>query len=187
MKVFELLLASRMTKSAIICTVMLLVTTFLEAREVSVYLTSQRFGQGQAIQVDSGDRKIPAAAEYSYNLTGKIRGEIGKPTSQLIKGKVDIAEFLESLSPGASGFLSGTFSNPGGTLPLTILDKQFSGARNVKGFGRVAVSFKVVGKILVDGQCVFEVTDVKLKSNPKKKLGSILFAKGSIFSISASP
>lgn len=166
---------------------MLLLTNFLEAREVSVYLTSQRFGQGQTIQVDSGDRKIPAATQYSYSLNGEIRGEIGKPTSQLIKGKVDIAEFVESLSPGASDFLSGTFSNPGGTLPITILDKQFSGTKNVKGFGRVAVSFKVVGKILADGQCVLEVTNVKLKSAPKKKLGSILFAKGSILSISTIP
>ena len=187
MKMFRLLSVSKTAKSVIFCAAALLSFSLLEAREVSVYLTGKKFGQGLTINADSGTRKIRAATQYSYDLTGTIRGEAGKPTGLLIKGEMDLAKFVNQISPGGSAFLSGTFANPSGTLPITVLDRSFSGTRNVKGFGPVSVSFNVVGKILTDGQCVVEVTNVKLKSTPKRKLGTIVFMRGSTLSISTVP
>lgn len=154
-----------------------------QAREVSIYLTSQRFGNGETIHANSGDRKIKAAPAYTYALTGKIRGQTGKPIASLVKNGTDIAAFVEAIAPGKSSFLSGTFSNPGGKLPVTILNKTISGSRNVKGLGKVSVSFKMVGQILANGQCVLDITNVKIKTTPQANWGSIIFTKGATLSI----
>lgn len=175
---------SNLTKILIICAGFILgVASTSQAREVSIYLTSQRFGNGETIQVNSGDRKMTAATAYTYALTGKIRGQTGKPISALVKNGTDIAKFVDAIAPGKSSILSGTFSNPGGTLPATVLDKTISGSRNVPNLGKVSVSFKIVGKILADGQCALSITDVKIKTKPQGKWGSIIFTKGAKLSI----
>lgn len=188
MKLLDLPSVSRIAKNMILCAgVMLASTSFSEAREVSVYLTSQRFGNGESIHATSGTRKIPAATEYTYELNAKIRGQSGKPIEKIVKPGTDIASFVEFVSPGGSSFLSGNFSNPGGKLPVTLLNKKFAGTKKVKGLGTVKFSFVVVGEILADGQCVMNVTNVKIVSKPKVKLGSVIFTKGSTLDISTVP
>lgn len=175
---------SSITKILIVCVGFLLgAATITQAREVSIYLTSQRFGNGETIQANSGDRKMKAATAYTYQLSGKIRGQTGKPIAALVKNGTDIAKFVDSIAPGKSSFLSGTFSNPGGTLPVTVLNKTISGSRNVPDLGKVSVSFKMVGKILANGQCVLSITNVKIKTTPQGNWGSIIFTKGAKLSI----
>lgn len=179
---------SRIAKSMVLCAGVILASTSLsEARTVSVYLTSKRFGNGESINATSGTRKIPAATEYTYDLNAKVRGQSGKPIEKIVKPGTDIASFVEFVSPGGSKFLSGNFSNPGGTLPATLINKKFAGTKNVKGLGTVKFSFVVVGEILADGQCVMNVTNVKIVSTPKVNLGSVIFTKGSTLNISTVP
>jgi hypothetical protein len=190
MKLLDLPRVSRVSKSILLCAgLMISSTAFSAAREVSVYLTSKRFGQGETIKADSGSRKITPATEYKYELTGKVRGQSGKPISQIIKGQMDIAAFVELVSPGGSSFLTGTYANPGGTLEteLTVMNKTFAGTKKIKDVGTVKFSFVVVGKILTDGTCVMEVNDVKISSKPKMKLGSVIFTKGAQLKVSTVP
>lgn len=188
MKILNLPSVSRVAKSMVLCAgVMLASTSLSEARKVSVYLTSQRFGNGESINATSGTRKIPAATEYTYDLNAKIRGQSGKPIEKIVKPGTDIATFVEFVSPGGSSFLTGNFSNPSGTLPVTLINKKFAGTKNVKGLGTVKFSFVVEGKILADGQCVMNVTNVKIVSTPKVKLGSVIFTKGSTLDVSTVP
>ncbi len=157
------------------------------ADQVDVFLTGLKFGAGESLHATSKSRTIDAAAEYEYTLTGIIRGTSGTPLAKVIKVGTPISAFLESLSPGASDFLTGSFTNPGGVLPATVLDKRFSGTRKIKGLGDVKFSFKVVGKILADGQCVLDVKNVVIKTNPPQDLGSITFSKGSALNIKVKP
>ncbi|MEO7100944.1 MAG: hypothetical protein ABI162_16425 [Luteolibacter sp.] len=188
MKITDLSTVSRIAKSMVFCAgVMLASTSLSEARKVSVYLTSERFGNGESVHATSGTRKIPAATEYSYDLNAKIRGQSGKPIEKIVKPGTDIASFVELVSPGSSSFLSGTFSNPGGTLPATLINKKFTGTKNIKGFGSVKFSFIVVGEILANGQCVVDVKKVKIVSTPNVTFGSVIFTKGSTLDISTVP
>ncbi|MEO7100695.1 MAG: hypothetical protein ABI162_15140 [Luteolibacter sp.] len=188
MKIFDLPSISRIAKSMVLCAGVIFASTSLsEARKVSVYLTSARFGNGESIHATSGTRTIPAATKYSYDLNAKIRGQSGKPMEKIVPPGTDIASFVEFVSPGGSSFLSGTFTNPGGTLPVTVINKKFAGTKNVKGLGSVKFSFVVVGQILANGQCVMNVTNVKIVSTPKVTLGSVIFTKGSTLDISTVP
>jgi hypothetical protein len=190
MKQFHMSRITRIAKSIVLgAGVMLAASSFSDAREVSVYLTSKRFGNGESINATSGSRKIPAATEYSYEFNAKIRGQSGKPIEKVVKPGTDIASFVDFVSPGGSSFLSGTFSNPEGTLPVTLIKKKFAGTKAVKGLGDVKFSFLVIGEILADGQCVMQVKNVSIKSvnNPGLNLGSVIFTKGSTLDISTVP
>lgn len=184
MKLHNHISLSRIAKTLLACVGLLVGSvTHSEAREVSVYLTSQRFGNGETIHATSGQRKIPAANAYTYQLSGKVRGQAGKPIASIVKNGTDIAKFVDYVSPGNSSFLSGSFSNPSGILPATVLNKKISGVRTVNGLGKVTISFVIVGKILADGECVLDVTNVKIKSTSPQNLGSIIFTKGAKLSI----
>ncbi len=188
MKQYNYISLIRIVKTLLPCLGLLFVSfTRSQAREVSVYLTSQRLGNGEIVHATSGQRKIPAASVYKYQLSGKVRGQSGKPISSIVKDGTDITKFVDYVFPGNSSSLSGTFSNPSGMLPATVITKKFSGMRNVKGLGNVTISFVIVGKILADGECVFDVTEVKIKSTAKQNLGSIIFSKGAKLSIITSP
>lgn len=157
--------------------------------KASIALAGQELGNNKSISVDSGNRRVDASERYTYNFTGRVRGKRGTPAAKIIPSGTDISAFVDSISPGASTFLNGSFPNSSGNLnhPVTVLDKKVSGKRNVKGLGVVTVSLTLLGRIETDGTCVLEIKNVKFKSSLKKKLGSIEFMKGSKLIISAAP
>lgn len=189
MKILKSITPSRIAKGMIACVGLLLGSaTLSEAREVSVYLTSQRLGHKKAIYVTSADRKMDPATAYTYELSGKVRGQNGKPISMLLKEPTDIATFLDAIAPkdsSGSALLSGTVQNEKGTLPFKVIEKKFVGSRKMAGVGKVSFSFLMVAEILEDGQCVVRFTDVyiKCKKKPKMKLGDIIFTRGFTLSI----
>ncbi len=155
--------------------------------QVAVKLNGQVIGNKKEILVDSGNKRIEASQLYQYELSGRIRGENGTPAAQLVKKPTSIPAFLESLSPGSSKFLKGSFSNPSGKLPVTVLDKTIRGKRNVPGLGNVKVSLKLLGTIDADGFCQLQITRVKLKASEINDLGTIEYMKGSKLLITAAP
>ncbi len=155
--------------------------------KVGVLISGQELGSGKEIHGTSGTKRIIAAEAYTYQLSGKCRGKAGTALGKLIPKDVAISAFIESLSPGASSYLSGTFTNPGGTLPVTVLNKKISGKRTIAGVGVVKVTLTIVGKILANGECVVDVTNVKFSTKPKRNVGSIVFKGGSKLLISAAP
>jgi|GEM_PF-5243150 len=157
------------------------------AAQVDVFLTGLKFGADIPIHATSKTKTINAAAKYSYELSGVVRGTPGTPLAKVVKIGTPISTFVEFVSPGGSSFLKGTFTNPNGTtLPATVLNKKFAGTKKINGVP-VKISFTVVGSILADGQCVLDVTDVKFKSTPATNLGSITFSKGSKLNIKVIP
>ncbi len=161
------------------------------AAQVDVFLTGLKFGAGIPIHATSGTKKIDAAAKYSYELSGVVRGTPGTPLAKLVKIGTPISSFVEFVTPGGSNLLKGTFTNPNGaTIPstgLTVLNKKFAGTKNIKGVGVVKISFIVVGTIMADGQCVMDVTNVQFKTTPATNLGSITFSKGSKLNVKVVP
>jgi hypothetical protein len=155
--------------------------------KVGVFISGGVFGTGKEIHADSGSRRIVASTHYKYKLSGSIRGEAGTLLADMITPGTPLAAFLESISKGSSEFLEGSFANDGGELPATVLDRVFTGSKRFPGVGRVKVSLHVVGKILADGKCTVDVTEVKFTTDPKQKLGSVKFLKGSKLLITAVP
>lgn len=165
------------------------------AQKVDVYLTSLVFGPGKTLRADSATRKIDAAPNYRYELTGTVRGTPGTMLAKLVKKGTPIAEYVDDVTGDqlkGSKFLKGDVVNPSGELPavgtkLNLITKTFKGTRTIKGVGKVKISFKVEGNILPDGQCEMEITNVKFETNPPKNLGSITFIKGSKITVTALP
>jgi hypothetical protein len=193
MKLLSTSIVSRIARNAALCAgLMLASTSLMEAREVSVFLTSKRFGDKTGFVANSGTRTIPAGTKYNYELKGKVRGQSGKPIEKLVPKGTDIASLIELVSPGGSSFLKGTVTNPGGTLPVTLLNnKQFKGTKsvNIPGQGKVTVKFDftVNGTISAGGVCTMEVKNVKITSKPKLALGDIIFTKGATLTVNDNP
>lgn len=189
----KILSVSKIVRNAALCAGVLLASaSFMQAREVSVYLTSKRFGDKTGFVADSQTRTINPATQYSYELKGKVRGQSGKPLEKIVPKGTDIATFVNLVSPGGSSFLKGTFANPGGTLPVTLMNKQFKGTKKVKFPGmkksvKVKFDFTVVGSINADGIVVMEVKNVNITTDPKIVLGDIIFTKGSILTVNDAP
>jgi hypothetical protein len=180
--------ASR-TLAGIIATVGLAVSAAFAAPigQVGIFISGETFGTGKEIHVDSTPRLIVASTVYKYKLTGTIKGEPGTALADMITPGTPIGAFLESISKGSSSYLKGSFTNLGGTLPATILDRKISGSKKFPGFGTVKVTLHVVGKILADGKCTLDVTEVKFTTDPRRNLGRIKFLKGSKLLITAVP
>ncbi len=155
--------------------------------EVSVTLSQKEFANGKSIKANSGAKVVYASKAYKYQLSATCNAEPGTPLAKLVKNGASLAGFMESISPGTSSYLTGTFSNPSGALPATLFTKTIRGTKNAPGIGEVKVSFSLLAKILANGQCVAEINNIKLSSIPKRNLGSLTFKNGSKLAISASP
>lgn len=152
-----------------------------------VKLAGEKIGHRKTINADSGNKRIEASEIYNYEFIGRVRAEKGTPAATFVKGGTDIALFLESISPGSSKWLKGSFSNPSGTLPVTILDRTIRGQRKTKGLGQINFSMKLLGTIDANGRCRLDVTGMKFKSSKVPKLGYIEYMKGSKVVITAAP
>ena len=179
--------ATRIIRGMVACMAVTLGTTVFAAQKVDVYLTGFKFGAGKTIHATSGDKTIVAATGYTYKLSGKVRGTPGTPLAKVVQIQTDLADFIDYVSPGGSSFLTGSFSNPSGLLPATVIKKTFSGTRKVKGYGNVKMSVTIVGTIEADGKCVLDIKNVKFKTDPPQNLGSVVFSKGSALTITAVP
>jgi hypothetical protein len=157
------------------------------AGTVSVYLTGLKFGSGKTINATSGNKSIDAATSYKYKLDGTVRGTPGTPLAKIVKIGTPIKDFVEFVKPGGSQYLEGTYSNPGGTLPVTLISKTYTKTKNIKGYGNVKFTLKVVGSIDANGICKLDITNVKIKTTAGQNLGSIVFSKGSALTVTALP
>jgi hypothetical protein len=155
--------------------------------QVSVSLFGEVLTSGQDIEVDSGTRRIEAAQRYTYQLKGTCQGT-GLLAGPFPAG-TSIAEFLETIKPGASKILKGKVRNDDGNLDTEVIlfEKKFSGAGVFPGIGSVDMGVTLNGTIQPDGQCVVSVSGVKFESIPPLDLGTVKFLPGSKLVISAAP
>lgn len=159
--------------------------------QVGVFVSGEEFGIGKEIHAVSGAKRIATSQLYTYRLSGKIKSQSGTALGKALGSGVSLDSFLEGLKSGSSSQLGGTFTNTGGALPATLIDKTFSGTKTFPGIGPVKISFSVVGKIDANGQCSIDVTGVKTKpkltAQQKAAFGTIKFMKGAKFLVSAAP
>lgn len=183
-------LAGRMLQGAIAITCLTAFPTALSAKplgKVSIPLKGEEIANRKDISVSSGKKTIEPSKLYTYEFVGKVRGKSGTPAASLVRKGTSIAELLDSISNGSSAILTGTFSNPTGELPVTVLDRKISGKLKVPRLGKVKISLKLLGTINADGLCELKISRVKLKSSKTKDLGSIEYMKGSKLILSAAP
>jgi len=162
--------------------------------KVGVLLSGEEFGPGKEIHRTSGTKRIVAATEYTYRLSGKVTSQPGTALAKLLgPNGTSIDAFVESLKTGSSSLLGDSYTNTGGNLPATVLNKTISGTKTIPNIGKIKISFTVVGKIDSTGVCSVDVTNVTFKSTPKltaaqrKALGTLKFMSGSRLLISATP
>jgi hypothetical protein len=158
-----------------------------QASEIPISISGKSFGAGLTISVTNAKRYAWPSLSYTYDLKAKCKGDPGTALGTLVKPGTTLAAFLESISKGSSKKLKGTVSNPTGTLPFTLMNRTFKGKRTIAGIGVVNISLDVIARIDASGKCFLEVKNVKMKSTPKQKLGSIKFLPGSRLLITVPP
>lgn len=147
-----------------------------------VKLTNKEFGNGKNLRAQSV-ASVSASEAFSYTLKGKCTGT--GQLAALVKPGTSFDQFMESIKPGSSALLKATFPNPGGKLPAVIIDRKFSGTRDVPKVGKVKVSGTIKGEILSSGKVVFDVRNVKILVGKKPLVGTIRFDKGAQVQVSA--
>ena len=150
----------------------------------TVDLAHAEFAKGLEVHLDSGTTLVPAAASYIYSLTGTVHvtGLLALMFPEAVSpNAVDLSVFLEKLQRGSSSVLNGTYSNPGGTLPVKFIKQTFTGSTTLPGGQVASGSVKIVAKVNAAGQLRFDVTNVDFSiTNVFLDLGKVVFDAGSL-------
>ncbi len=158
--------------------------------QFSVSIAGKTIGNGGSFAVNSGTKQIFPSKLYKYEFKAKMKGEPGTPLGALVPSGTSLANFVDSLKPGTSKKLGGTFSNPSGTLPTKVIDLKVSGTRPVKGvpgLTQIKIAMNIVGSIDANGKVSLDVKNVQFVGTPKQKMGSVTFQTGSKLLVSAAP
>ncbi len=148
----------------------------------TVDLAHAEFANGLEVHLDSGTTLIPAATSYTYSLTGTVHvtGLLALMFPEAVS-PIDLSVFLEKLQPSSSSVLSGTYANPGGTLPVKFIKQTFTGSTTLPGGQVASGSVRIVGKVNASGQLRFDVTNVDFNiTNVFLNLGTVVFDAGSL-------
>ncbi len=155
------------------------------SKKVLIGLAGKEFGNGKSITANSKQWKISPSGNYYYSIDGQWAGK-GTLAAALPKN-TRIAAFLEAVKPGSSRYLKGSFSNPSGTLPATVLNRKIAGARNIKGVGKVNVSLTLSIRINSAGLVTFSIKNMKLTGPAGNIPGTVRFGSGTKIRVSAVP
>jgi len=145
---------------------------------ITLPLGSQDFGVGNEIHVTSKAALAPSVS-YKYRVQGTCVGT--GALAGLVKSGTPISALFDSVK------LSGTYSNPGGKLPIVVFNKKYSKTTTIKGVGKVTLSAVVKGGTEANGKVYFDVTKVKITSANPLPAGTIRFEKGAKLVITAAP
>lgn len=152
--------------------------------EITMALGSKSFGNGVALKATSGTQLIQESKLYTYKITAKVRGK--GDLAAAVPVEIALDKLLESLKPGSSSILSGSYSNPTGALPVTLISKSLSASGKINNVP-VSLKLKLTGKISSTGQLSLGITNVQITSNSTPVAGTIAFAKGSNVKVSTAP
>lgn len=141
-----------------------------QAAVATVDLGGVVIASGSNVSRDSGTTSLGAASSYTYSLTGTVSGT---GLFSLLPTQ-SIASFLDTLSPGSSAQLSGTFPNPGGTLPVAVLFSETFSGSFLSGLYTGAMTFS--GAIDANGKVSIQVTNVSFSPN----VGSLVIDSGKV-------
>ena len=155
------------------------------SNKVLIGLAGGEFGNGKSIKKSSAPWNINPATTYYYSIDGQWAGK--GTLAAAIPPKTKIAAFLEAVKPGSSKYLKGSFSNPSGTLPATVLNRKITGTRNIPNVGKVNVSLTLLIQIDAAGEVTFTLKNMKLAGPAGNIPGSVRFGKGTKVRLSTVP
>jgi hypothetical protein len=155
------------------------------SNKVVIGFAGTQFGNGKSISKTSAPWRINPATTYYYTIDGRISGK--DDLAGVIPAGTKLSDLLESVKPGSSRYLKGSLSNPSGTLPATVLNKNIKGSRDVPGVGKVTGSLTLMIEIAADGEVKFTVKNMKLTSPAGPIPGSFRFGKGTKIRVSTTP
>jgi hypothetical protein len=153
--------------------------------ELRLKFGSVPFGPNKALNVNSGKWLINPSEIYQYEIKGSIRGKQGD-LRNIISGEISLAALMESTKSGSSKLLKGSFNNPGGALPATILKRKISGKATIPQGALTFVS-RLEFAIDANGQAFIKASKPVVKLNGKKLKGTIAFQKGSELKVTTAP
>ncbi len=158
--------------------------------KVTVDLSGKEFGQRVVTDpitlIDSvvpvnlhklGNHKLKAATSYSYTITGTVHGN-GVLASYVPAGTT-ISSYISHAT------LVNTYNNPGGTLPIVVVNKNVNTTQDI-GFLTISVSMRVRGGVKADGTVYLDVKN--FVTNPAYAIDATLqFDPGAKMVITALP
>ncbi len=151
----------------------------------TVDLSGATFGSGRDVHLTSGTTYLPAATLYDYAISGTIRGT--GLLSAIIPSGTRLSQLLEQLQPGSSSVLNGTQLNPGGTLPISIVNRTFSGAIPIAVGVNATAKMTIVGRVSGIGQIRFHVVNVEFSIPGIADVGTVVLEPGSKVTVSVQP
>jgi hypothetical protein len=160
-------------------------------QEVTMKLGGKDFAHGKSLVASSGSTKtIFPSQRYTYKISGSIRGKGGQ-LQVALPDPIPFSAFLTSVNlaaPQVNAIVDGSFANPSGALPATIMNQTLTGSKKIKGLGKVTLKCKVSTQIDAGGKISFRVTKVSIKTDKDKVVtGAISFVKGSTLVVSTAP
>lgn len=151
----------------------------------SVNLSGTRFGNGKSLSATSGKTTILPSRQYKHQVVGMCQGT--GDLSKVVPANTNFISFVESIAPGTSASINGTFKNSGGKLPVVLFNRKIAGIKKVKGIGDVLMSMKFKLEILADGQISASFSEVSVKSRSGRIAGTIRFGNGAKAIVSTAP
>ena len=155
------------------------------AGSATVDLGGATFGKGLDVHLSSGATLLPAASSYNYSISGTLHGT--GLLSAILPNGTQLGTLLDKIQAGSSSALSGTQLNPGGTLPISLVNRTFSGSFPIPGAFTVSASVTVIGRVTATGQIRFHVTNVDFNVPGVPDLGTVVFEPGSKLVVSVPP
>ena len=151
----------------------------------TVDLGGATFGKGIDVHLSSGATVLPAASSYDYAISGTLHGT-GLLDFILPPG-TQISTLLDKIQDNSSSVLTGTQLNPGGTLPISIVNRTFSGSFPITTGVNATASMQLVGRVTETGQIRFHVVNVDFNVPGIPNLGTVVMEPGAKVVVSVKP
>jgi len=168
------------TIASVIAVLAVSVSASFAAPNALLKLGGKKFGDGTKFTAQSQGTISPSKI-FTYKLQGTVTG--GGPIAKLAPSGTNITKFLDSIEPGSSAQLSGSFANPSGKLPVEFINKKISGSKKVAGVGVVSVKATITGGADASGKVYLSVSKVKVTANGASVPGFIKFDKGAALTV----
>jgi hypothetical protein len=143
-------------------------------QSVSIDLANVRIQNGVAQSRSSNPATISPAHRYAVAVDGMVRG-VGGVLGLMFSSPTPLAQVMETLAPGSSQNLSGTFDNCSGAHPISLQGQTTAGSTVILG---VTVNYSLTLTTGIDSSnyAYFSFTDVVL--TPSTVTGYLLFTSG---------
>lgn len=171
------------------------VGSVLADHSVTLDLSGQRIINGLQLYADSGVVRLDPATSYTYAVTATCHGTSKNAMmTEVAPISISFRKLLSTFKQGSGGFLSGTFANPSGKFPITVMNKSYSQpVVTLKGLGSFSATFVAgvyggpISATSRIGQVHFKIYNISIVAPLGGLPGTLTFDPGSKLVITAVP